>query len=100
VRKSFKDDLDGRALRGPHGTAVLRLGQAGYIAKGIAVGIVGALFVWAAISYEPKEVGGLDSALKTLLDQPYGAWLLSAVALGLGAFGVFCFAWARWPKSA
>jgi hypothetical protein len=100
VRKSFKDDLDRRATTGPHGQAVLRLGQAGYIAKGIAIGIVGILFAWAAITYEPKKVGGLDAALNTLLDQPYGAWLLSAVALGIGAFGLYCFAWARWPKTA
>jgi hypothetical protein len=100
IRKSFRDDLDPRALSGVHGTAVERLGQAGYIAKGIAVGIVGALFVWAAITYDPNKAGGLDSALKTLLDQPYGTWLLSAVALGLAAFGVFCAAWARWPKTA
>ena len=100
VRKSFRDDLDSRALSGAHGTAVVRLGQAGYIAKGIAVGIVGVLFAWAAITYEPQEAGGLDSALKTLLDQPFGSWLLSAVALGLAAFGVFCAAWARWPKTA
>ena len=100
VRKSFRDDLDPRALRGVHGTVVERLGQAGYIAKGIAVGIVGGLFVWAAITYDPNKAGGLDTALKTLLDQPYGAWLLSAVALGLAAFGVFCAAWARWPKTA
>ena len=100
VRKSFRDDLDPRALSGIHGTAVERLGQAGYMAKGIAVGIVGGLFVWAAVTYDPNKAGGLDSALKTLLDQPFGAWLLSAVALGLAAFGVFCAAWARWPKTA
>lgn len=100
VRKSFKDDLDPRATTGPHGQAVVRLAQAGYIAKGIAIGIVGILFAWAAITYEPKKAGGLDSALNTLLDQPYGAWLLSAVALGIAAFGVYCFAWARWPKTA
>jgi hypothetical protein len=100
VRKSFKDDLDHRALTGPHGQAVVRLAQAGYIAKGVAIGIVGILFAWAAITYEPKKAGGLDSALNTLLDQPYGAWLLSAVALGIAAFGVYCFAWARWPKTA
>ena len=27
----------------------------------------------------------------------FGAWLLTAVALGIAAFGVYCIAWARWP---
>ncbi len=99
VRTSFKKDLGPKVRSGTGGDAVVRLGQVGYTAKGIALGIVGALFVWAAASYDPKKAGGLDTALKTLLDQPYGKWLLSLVALGLAAFGAYCLAWARDPAT-
>ncbi|NYI69445.1 hypothetical protein GGQ54_000005 [Naumannella cuiyingiana] len=90
VRRSFRDDLDGAVPQW-----ALRLGTAGYVAKGVALGIVGALFAWAGISYDPGAAGGMDDALRTLLDQPFGPFLLSALALGLACFGVYCFVWAR-----
>lgn len=99
VRKSFEKDLEPRATSGSSGTAVVRLGQAGYTAKGIAVAGVGALFIWAAATYDPQKAGGLDVALRKLLDQPYGPWLLAVMALGIGSFGVFCFFWARYADT-
>jgi hypothetical protein len=97
VTCKFTDDLQGAATSGRTGDVVLTLGQVGYIAKGIALGIVGGLFVWAAATHKASRAGGLDEALKTLLEQPFGAWLLTAVALGIAAFGAYCIAWARWP---
>lgn len=94
LRKSFVDDLN-ESARGQSGRVVVRLGQVGFIAKGVAFGVVGALFVSAAVTFDPKKAGGLDVALHTLLQQSYGKWLLTAVALGIGCFGVYCFAWAR-----
>jgi hypothetical protein len=94
ISKSFVDDLN-ESARGHSGRVVIRLGQAGFIAKGVAFGVVGALFISAAVTFDPKRAGGLDVALHTLLEQSYGRWLLAAVALGIGCFGVYCFAWAR-----
>lgn len=93
----FTKDLQGPATSGRTGDAVLTLGQVGYIAKGVALAIVGGLFVWAAATHDANRAGGLDEALKALLEQSFGAWLLTAVALGIAAFGVYCIAWARWP---
>jgi hypothetical protein len=95
----FTHDLDGAATSGPSGSAVLMFGRVGYVGKGAAIGVVGALFVWAAIAYDPDKAGGLDDALKTVRDQPYGPYLLSVIALGLAAFGLFCFAWARYVRT-
>ena len=52
-------------------------GKVGYIAKGIAIGIVGGLFCYAAITHDAKESGGLDQALQTVLEQPFGQVLLA-----------------------
>lgn len=90
VKHKFTEDLDG----GREATA-LRLGTAGYCAKGVALGIIGLLFMWAAWSYDPKKAGGMDAALATLQGQPFGAVLLTAMALGIAAFGLYCFYWAR-----
>ena len=56
---------------------------------------LGALFCLAGWHNKPKEAGGLDRALRTLLDAPFGKALLTVVALGLAAYGVYSFARAR-----
>jgi hypothetical protein len=99
VTDSFTHDLEGPATSGSSGSTVLWLGRVGYVGKGTAIGVVGLLFGWAAVSYDPDKAGGLDDALQTVRDQPYGPWLLSFVALGLAAFGLFCLAWARWVRT-
>jgi hypothetical protein len=99
VRKSFLQDLDLEDL--PSGTQqwVRRLGVLGYLAKGAVLGIVGVLLAFAAFQSNPEEAGGLDRALKTLAAQPFGTVALVVVAVGLAAFGVYCFAAARAHKS-
>jgi hypothetical protein len=99
VTDSFTHDLEGPATSGDSGSVVVLLGRLGYVAKGVAVGVVGILFGWAAVAYDPEKAGGLDDALKTVRDQPFGPYLLTAVALGLAAFGLFCFAWAKYART-
>jgi hypothetical protein len=99
VRKKFLDDLDLGDL--PTGTQqwVRRIGMFGYTAKGVVLAIVGVLLGVAAFQSNAKEAGGLDSALRTLAAQPFGTVALIVVAIGLAAFGVYCFAAARAHKS-
>jgi hypothetical protein len=54
--------------------------------------------VSAAVRFDPAEANGLDSALKTLAAQPFGVVLLVAMALGIAAYGVFCFFDARYHR--
>jgi hypothetical protein len=99
VKKKFLEDLDVGDL--PQGSQqwVRRLGVAGYIAKGVVLGIIGVLLGFAAFRENAGEAGGLDAALKTLAAQPFGTVALVVVALGLAAFGVYCFAAARAHKT-
>ncbi len=89
-----------RDLRGGVAEPVIRLGQVGYTAKGVVLGIVGILVALAAITFDPDKAGGMDTALRTLREQPYGSVLLTIVAAGLACFGVYCFAWSRQFKQA
>ena len=96
ARKKFRDDI-----APPPGTAKKAadvLGTLGYIAKGVAIAIVGVLFVVAAATADPSEATGLDGALKSLAELPFGSVVLGVVAFGLAAFGVYCFIRARWPR--
>ncbi|RKF27030.1 DUF1206 domain-containing protein [Micromonospora globbae] len=75
-----------------------RLGVAGYAAKGVAYAIAGVLVIVAAVTYDPEKARGLDAALHTLREQSYGGLLLTLVALGIAAFGVFCFLQSRYRR--
>jgi hypothetical protein len=98
VSGSFLDHLSPRGRSGELGRAVTWLGRAGYGGKGIAICLVGALFAWAAVTFDPDKAGGLDEALATLARQPLGPVLLSVIAVGIGCYGVFCFVRARHLK--
>ncbi|MET0861468.1 MAG: DUF1206 domain-containing protein, partial [Microbacterium sp.] len=80
------------------GPAVKTLGIVGFIAKGIALVIVGILLLVASVKVDPAAAGGLDGAMTALLALPYGPWLAGAVGVGLIAYGVFCFFRARFAR--
>jgi hypothetical protein len=79
-------------------SAARRSGQIGYVAKGVAFGIVGILLADAGLTSDPGKSRGLDAALHTLIQQPFGRFLLMAVAVGFVAAGVYCFVQARYRK--
>ena len=82
-------------LGAPPGPWTVRAGRFGYIAKGLALVLVGALLVGAAVTRRPEQARGLDGALRTLLEAPFGAALLTVVALGFAAYGAYSVARAR-----
>jgi hypothetical protein len=98
VKKSFLKEIDLASAPPGAERTVTRLGQVGYPAKGVALGVVGALLVWSAVTFDPAKASGLDGALRTVLDAPFGKALLTLVALGIAAFGAFCFVRARYPE--
>jgi hypothetical protein len=98
VSKRFLQEVDlGQAP--PQTTRlVTRLGQAGFPAKGVSLAVLGGLLVYAAATFDPARATGLDGALRTILDAPFGKVLLTLVALGIAAFGAYCFVRARYPE--
>lgn len=96
VRTKFRDDIT--IPSGTAGRTVTYLGILGYVAKGIAIVVVGVLFMIAAVKLDPNEGSGLDGALKALLGLPFGQWILIAVGIGLICYGVYSFARARFAR--
>lgn len=96
-QKKFLEDM---SLPSDHRARMVaeRTGKVGYIAKGASIGLIGVLVVVAAIRFRPEEATGLDVALKTLAAQQFGPYLLALVALGLAAYGIFCFFDARYHR--
>lgn len=91
--KKFTDDIT--VPSGTAGGVVTALGVVGYIAKGVALCVVGVLFVIAAATFDPSKATGLDGALKSLAALPFGAVILTVVGIGLIAYGVYSCARAR-----
>jgi uncharacterized membrane protein YidH (DUF202 family) len=96
-KKKFEDDMDmpsdPKARK-----AAERTGQVGFIAKGVSIGVIGILVVIAAVQFDPAKAAGLDAALHSLAQTPLGPWLLVVVALGLAAYGVFCWFDAKYHR--
>jgi hypothetical protein len=96
LRRSFEKYLDlpdGVAEKG-----IVTFGVVGYVAKGIAIGVTGVLFIVAAWTHDPQKAGGLDAGLHTLAELPFGTVILWVVAVGLIIYGVYCFARARYSR--
>jgi hypothetical protein len=94
----FEDKLHTAGMNRHTRQVVRRLGEVGYTGKGAAYAIVGILLVDAAVTHDPSESRGLDAALRTLVEKPFGAVLLCLVALGFLAYGVYCFFQSRYRK--
>ncbi len=76
ARRDFEKRLMISRMSGRTRTTAVRLGQVGYVAKGVAFGIVGLLVAVAALRRDASRSGGLDPALRTLAGRPYGELLL------------------------
>lgn len=70
--------------------------KAGLIAHGIVIGIIGGFFVYAGLTQNSGQAGGMGRAFEALRGATGGPWLLAAVALGLLAFAIHCAIQARY----
>ena len=98
MKKSFTEEIDTSSMSPVVRTGVAQLGQIGYITKGLALGVVGGLLSYAALTFERQKAPGLDGALQTILEQPFGRFLLTAVALGFASFGLFAVLESRYRR--
>ena len=77
---------------------VVHLGRIGTIGRGLVFVLVGVLVVSAAWTHDASKAGGVDTAFRTILEQPFGTVLGVVAALALLAFGVYGYAEARWRR--
>jgi hypothetical protein len=89
IRVSISDEIDLSAMSDSMRRIAERLGQVGYISKGVAFVVVGGLLGYAAITFDRQQAQGLDGAMQIIVVQPFGKVLLTAVALGFAAFGLY-----------
>ena len=98
ARKKFMKYLLTAQMSARIRRVVVVLGMTGTIARGLVFGLAGALVIDAAVTHKAAESGGIDKALLTLRDQPFGEFLTMLAALGLLVFGIYGLFEARWRR--
>jgi hypothetical protein len=93
VTKKFFNDL-----RVSGGRPITGIGISGYVAKGLVLAGAGLLVIVATLQADPSKASGLDAAVKTLGQAPFGKFLLILAALGIAAFGVYNFVRGRFGR--
>lgn len=83
--------LPPRTRRAVSVAAVVGLG-----AKTLVYGLAGAFLVRAGLQHEPDSGVGLDGALSEVAQEPYGAFVLTAAAIGMAMYALWCGLRARY----
>lgn len=97
VTAKFVEDLE-RTGGGQVGRVLVLAGRVGYSAKGIALAILGGLVIAAVLTADPDKAGGLDAALRTVGEQPFGQVLLILTGVGIGLYGLYSIGRARYGR--
>lgn len=96
ARRSYRKLID--LPSGRQGHAISALGVVGFIAKGLALVVVGVLLLVAAVQRDPNQAGGLDAAIQSIRELPFGNLLVGLIGTGFLLFGVFCIFRARYAR--
>jgi Domain of Unknown Function (DUF1206) len=97
VTGGFMKDVDLPAAPDRWEPWIEAAGRVGYVAKGVAFGLVGVLLWRAAASRDVSSATGLDGAMTAIVSVRGGPWLLTGVAAGFALFGLYALARARYP---
>ncbi len=93
---SFLNQYDLSGMSTGRRKAIKFIGRFGLAARGVTFSIIGVFLIQAAIYADAGVVKGLGEAFLAVAAQPFGPWLLAAVAVGFVAFGIYCFSQARY----
>ncbi len=98
LKTDFKKHLDTGRMSATTYKVVSRLGQVGYVCRGVVFALIGIFVIKAALDHQPGKARGFDAALKSIAHAPFGQFLLMAAAVGLVCFGAYSFAEARYRR--
>ena len=92
----FRKELDMSKLDRDREKWLVNISRVGIAARGVVFIMIGFFVLQAAHQYDPQKVKGLDGALFTLTQQPYGKVLLTLMALGLVSYSIYLLVLARY----
>jgi hypothetical protein len=98
VTRRYLDDSKTEEMGPRTQTWISVAGTIGYLARAAIFLLIGGLVIKAAADYNPNDAVGLDGALGRLEHEPYGPYLLGAVAAGFLAFAAFSLGEGRYRR--
>ncbi len=97
-KTKFRQQLNLNELSLQQKNFLVNISRIGIGARGIVFVMIGFFILQAAHQYNPEKVRGLDGALFTLTQQPFGKLLLAMMALGLISYAVYLLMQARYRR--
>jgi hypothetical protein len=88
-RRNFDNEARSYSLSPGQVTWIKRAGRFGTVAYGVIIIVIGVLFFAAFTHADPYKATGIDGALLSLINLPFGRWLLGFIALGLISYGIY-----------
>jgi hypothetical protein len=98
ARKGFRKRLDESQMSPAARAVIEHLGLVGYIVKGLTFVLIGWMIAHAALTFDPHEAAGLNGAVYATLAQPFGRFLLTAMAVGFASFGAYELGASRYQR--
>lgn len=98
LRRKHAECLDQYRIPSVLRRPAIAVGAVGYFGRGVTVGLIGAFLVLAAARTDPQQAKGLDAALRSVLEQPYGPVLLGLTSVGVLAYALWSFIEAGFRK--
>jgi hypothetical protein len=90
MNTTISTDVRSQGRRATHSPAFEALARIGFVARGIIYCTIGLLAIQVAI-HSSNEKTNQRGAMQTIQNQPFGHWLLIAVAVGLGGYALWRF---------
>ena len=90
VTSDFRKELEPGGVGPISEQAITRLGQIGWIGRGLMMMIVGWFLTMAAVHFRADKAKGIDGALREATGSALGTALVFFVAVALIVYGVFC----------
>jgi hypothetical protein len=98
LRRKFDQNIKPTGLNPKQVKIFKIIGRYGTVGRGVVFFLLGLFLVFAAYQGNSAGAKGIDGALLSVLQQPYGHWLLGILALSLVAFGFYSLVNAFWFK--
>ncbi|MCC0179485.1 DUF1206 domain-containing protein [Waterburya agarophytonicola K14] len=97
-KTKFRKKLNLNELSSQKQNLLVNISRFGIAARGVVFVMIGFFIIQAAKNYDPEKVKGLDGALLTLAQQPFGKALLALMALGLICYAIYLLIQARYRR--
>ena len=85
----FRKDLETHEMSDTARTWLLRISRFGVAARGVVLVVIGWLFVQAGLHASSHQATGTGAALRAIMRQTWGTWLLGIAAAGMLAYALF-----------